>query len=305
MLFVPQLQRPRTTAARHAYDDVADASAALVIGAYSTSFGMASRLLAEPVRSHVRNVYALVRVADEIVDTPRPRQTAEQQRVDLDTLEAETLAALGTGTSSNLVVHAFARTARGCGIDPSLIAPFFASMRTDLHRTEHDDASLASYVFGSAEVVGLMCLRAFLADEPDRRRRYDELAPGAQRLGSAFQLVNFLRDLGEDAGDLGRSYLPGLDPAAVDERARDRWLDVIDGDLEAAARVVPALPRSSRLAVCAAHDLFAELSARLRRTPATEIAHRRVRVPDPVKARLVASAVLRGGRPRLLSGSAA
>lgn len=297
----PFLQRPRGPQQPlpcDAYDDVAEASAALVIDTYSSSFGLASRLLTGPVRSRVRNVYALVRVADEIVDAPRPDQGAHQQRHALDTLEDETLAAMEVGSSSNLVVHAFARTARRSGIDASLVTPFFASMRTDLERTDHDEESLAAYVYGSAEVVGLMCLRSFVADETLPERRYDELSEGARRLGAAFQKVNFLRDLGEDAGQLGRRYLPGLDPACVDEAARDRWLDEIDADLEAAADVVPALPRSSRLAVCAAHDLFAELSGRIRRTPAPELARRRIRVPDPVKARLVAAAALRGGRPR-------
>lgn len=296
MFLTPLLQRPAP--ATDTYDEVAEASAALVIDAYSTSFGLAAKLLAEPVRTHVRNVYALVRVADEIVDTPRPGQDADRRRADLDTLEDETLRAMRTGSSTNLVVHAFARTARRCGIEEALVTPFFASMRMDLDRLEHDRASLDAYVYGSAEVVGLMCLRAFVADEPHPAKRYDELAHGAGRLGAAFQKVNFLRDLGEDADLLGRRYLPGLDPVRADDRDRDRWLDEIDADLASAARVVPALPRSSRVAVCAAHDLFAELSARLRRTPAAELRRRRVRVPDPLKARLVAAAYLRGGLPR-------
>lgn len=171
-------------------------------------------------------------------------------------------------------------------------------MRTDLGRQEHDQESLGAYVFGSAEVVGLMCLCAFLIADPDRAWRYDELAPGAQRLGAAFQKVNFLRDLGEDADRLGRRYLLGLDPERLDDEAVRRWLDDIDADLRAAARVVPQLPRSSRLAVCVAHDLFSELSARLRRTPAAELRRQRVRVPSPVKVRLAAAALLRNGQPR-------
>ncbi|WP_043644451.1 phytoene/squalene synthase family protein [Nocardioides alkalitolerans] len=297
----PRLQRHGGSAPlspHAAYDEVAEASASLVIDAYSSSFGLASRLLAGPVRHHVRNVYALVRVADEIVDAPRPDQTPDHQAAALATLEAETLAALRTGGSSNLVVHAFARTARHCDIEPALVTPFFASMRTDLERTEHDEASLAEYVYGSAEVVGLMCLRAFLVADRRRGAAYDELAPGAQRLGAAFQKVNFLRDLGEDSADLGRSYLPGLDAGAMDVRARDRWLDDIDADLAAASEPLSRLPRSSRVAVRAAHDLFAELSTRLRRTPAAEIPLRRVRVPGPVKARIAAGAVLRNGHPR-------
>ncbi|QVT78327.1 15-cis-phytoene synthase [Nocardioides aquaticus] len=281
-----------------AYDDVADASAALVIEAYSSSFGLASRLLGARVRPHVRNVYALVRVADEVVDAPRPGQPVGDRADALDALERETLAAMDSGASTNLVVHAFARTARTCGIDAGLVRPFFASMRTDLELEQHDERSLRTYVYGSAEVVGLMCLNAFLIDDPDRARRYDALAPGAQRLGAAFQKVNFLRDLGEDADQLGRRYLPGIDPDALDGTAVRGWLDDVDADLRAGAAVVPALPRSSRLAVCVAHDLFSELSRRLRETPVADLRRRRVRVPGPAKARLAAAALARDGRPR-------
>lgn len=286
------------------YDAVADASASLVIRRYSSSFGLASRLLAPTVRTDVRNVYALVRVADEIVDAPRPDQDVAQRRTELDALEGQAVEALRTGASSNLVVHAFARSARRCGIEQALLTPFFASMRTDLERLDHDEASLAEYVHGSAEVVGLMCLRAFLADEPRREAQYDRMAAGAQRLGAAFQKVNFLRDLGEDGDDLGRSYLVGLDPVRPDAAAWHRWLDEVDADLAAAAHVVPALPRGSRVAVCTAHDLFAALSERLRRTPVEEARRARVRVPHPVKARIAAAALLRDGRPLTAAAAA-
>jgi phytoene/squalene synthetase len=294
----------RTLAPHAQYDDVADASAALVIGAYSSSFGLASRLLQHPVRAHVRNVYALVRVADEVVDAPRPGQDVAQRARALASLREETLTAMGTGQSSNLVVHAFARTATSCGIEPELVEPFFASMHTDLERREHDADSFVEYVHGSAEVVGLMCLRTFVADEPHPQARYAELAPGARRLGAAFQKVNFLRDLGEDLDGLGRTYFPGIDPRHLTDAQRDELLDDIDADLGAAAAVIPALPSSSRVAVCAAHDLFADLSSRLRRTPAAALHQHRVRVPNPVKARLVAAALLRGGRPRPLQPAA-
>ncbi|GAA3538233.1 phytoene synthase [Aeromicrobium flavum] len=276
------------------YDEVAERSAALVIKRYSTSFGLASRLLNGPVRTRVRNIYALVRVADEIVDAPRPQaDPADQERL-LDDLHAEVHQALRTGHSANLVVHAFALTARSCGIGPDLIDPFFASMRTDLFRVEHDEKSFAEYVYGSAEVVGLMCLRAFLSGRPNADREYAELAPGAQRLGAAFQKVNFLRDLAADRDQLGRSYFPGLDPDRFDTEARDRFLDDIDADLAAAAEVIPRLPVGSRRAVAAAHALFAELSRRLRATAPERIRTERIRVPSAVKARIVARAVLVG-----------
>ncbi|HEY9311345.1 phytoene/squalene synthase family protein [Williamsia sp.] len=286
------------------YDAAADASAALVIRWYSSSFGLATRLLGGQVRQDVCNIYALVRVADEVVDAPRPGQDSTDRMVELEKLEQETYTALVTGSSSNLVVHAFARTARRVGIGEDLVAPFFASMRTDLSRTDHDSASLATYIYGSAEVVGLMCLRAFLAGEPNSSHRYNELAPGAQRLGAAFQKVNFLRDFGDDSDGLGRSYLVGLHTDDhdnlddLDEVIWNHWLDDIELDLAAAADVIPGLPTGCRMAVCAAHDLFAELTRRLRETSPVEARHRRVRVPTPEKVRIAASAALRRGRPR-------
>lgn len=278
------------------YDATAQAAAELVIERYSSSFGLASRLLEGPVRAQVRSIYALVRVADEVVDAPRPDVGAHDQRAVLDHLEEEVRDALARGMSSDLVVHAFARTARRCGIGMDLVEPFFASMRTDLTRTTHDDESFASYVYGSAEVVGLMCLRAFVADEPSPQQAYDQLAPGARRLGAAFQKVNFLRDIAADSDDLGRGYFPGVDPRRIDDAERDRLLDDVDADLAAAAVAVEQLPASSRRAVRVAHRLFAELSARLRETPAHRLRQERIRVPGPRKAALVVETLVRGER---------
>ncbi len=289
MLFVPrgsQLTR---------YDEVSEASASIVIRAYSSSFGMASRLLAEPVRTRICNVYALVRVADEIVDNPDQQVTRAARERMLTGLQEEVRHGLESGHSANLVVHAFVRTAVECGIGEELVAPFFDSMRTDLDTTNHDPESFERYVYGSAEVVGLMCLRVFLADELAAHARYEELADGARKLGAAFQKVNFVRDLAEDHDLLGRSYFPGLDVAYFSDADRDRLLDDVDADLAVAAGAVPHLPRSSRRAVRAAHATFAELSARLRATPAEEIRRRRVSVPTPAKARLLARAQLRDG----------
>ncbi|MEE4026000.1 phytoene/squalene synthase family protein [Gordonia sp. PKS22-38] len=282
---------------RH-YDAVAEQSAALVIRSYSSSFGLASRLLTASVRRDVHNIYALVRVADEIVDAPRPGQSVEQRRMALDALEAETHSAMASGSSTNLVVHAFARTARRTGIDSALTTPFFASMRTDLDRAGHDADSLATYIYGSAEVVGLMCVHAFLADEPHRKARYDQLAPGARRLGAAFQKINFLRDIGDDSNELGRRYLVGLDPERPSAQAWHGWLDDIDRDLDCAAQAIPLLPSGTRVAVCTAHDLFAELADRLRATPPEVACRQRIRVPGPVKARIAGTAALRRGLPR-------
>jgi 15-cis-phytoene synthase len=267
-------------------------SARLVIRRYSTSFGLACRLLAEPVRTHVRNIYALVRIADELVDAPRAGADDQERRLLLDGLEAETLAALTRGHSANLVVHAFARTAAACRIGPDLLLPFFASMRTDLDRYEHDRASFDTYVYGSAEVVGLMCLKAFLVEGPNATESYDALAPGARRLGAAFQKLNFLRDLAADHQTLGRCYFPDLDPGRLTTAQRDALLDDIDADLRAAAAALTGLPETSQHAVRLAHALFGELSSRIRRTPVERIRRERIRVPNGTKARVVVHQLL-------------
>ena len=282
------------------YDDVAQQTASLVIRRYSTSFGMASRLLGPAVRQHVENIYALVRVADEIVDGG-----AEEAGLDrlaagrlLNAYETETERALQEGYSADLVVHAFARTAREAGFGAELTEPFFASMRADLHETVHDPESFATYVYGSAEVVGLMCLRVFVRDAP-RPYTEDELQTlerGARALGAAFQKVNFLRDLAADSEKLGRSYFPGIDVAHLTEDQKMTLLDDIDADLRHAADTLPLLPPSSRRAVAHAQRLFAELSRRLRRTPATVLTRTRVRVPDPVKLRIAIAAATTRGR---------
>lgn len=278
------------------YDDTARRAAGVVVRRYSTSFRLATRLLPPVQRAHVCNVYALVRLADEVVDGASAEAGADLDRTRtlLDDLEARTEAAMADGYSTDVLVHAFARTAREVGISTDLTRPFFASMRADLDTHVHDAASLATYVYGSAEVVGLMCLRVFLHDLPpaERRRRYAELAPGAQALGAAFQKVNFLRDLADDDGVLGRNYL-GIDAAHVDEPQKAAVLADIEADLSLARAALRELPPGPRRAVAVAYGLFGELTARIRATPAADLATTRVRVPGPVKARVAATAVLR------------
>jgi phytoene/squalene synthetase len=282
------------------YDRAAARSSAVVIGEYSTSFGLAVRLLPAGTRVHIRNVYALVRLADEVVDGVAAAAGMPSERIAeaLDELEADTYRAMGTGYSTNLVVHAFATTARATGIERAIVTPFFTSMRMDLERDSHTDASFAAYVDGSAEVVGLMCLRAFLADGPPRTpEQLQVLESGARRLGAAFQKVNFLRDLAADSDGLGRAYFPGVDVARLDEGTKVRLLADIDADLAAAGAALPLLEPGPRRAVALAHGLFAELADRIRATPAETLRTTRIRVPDPAKVRLAALAVA-GRLPR-------
>ncbi len=270
------------------YDRCAREAASVVIGAYSTSFALACRLLGTRARQDVRCVYALVRIADEVVDGTADAAgvTVEQQRAMLDALEAETLHAVADGFSTNLVVHAFALTARACGIGEDLIVPFFASMRTDLDTSLHDGASHDAYVYGSAEVIGLMCLQIFVnAGSRHPTAPAPELVDGARRLGAAFQDINFLRDRSDDAERLGRDYL-GL---STGENTREDVLERIRGDLDAAAAVIPRLPRDCRRAVTVAHGLFAELTERLQ----TADPDTRVSVPGRVKALIAARSLIR------------
>lgn len=295
---MPVTRKPRTDVTDILnYDAAARASSATVIDQYSTSFGLAARLLSPGVREAVRSIYALVRIADEIVDGAAAGAgvTVATQRELLDELEHETMLAIARGYSTNLVVHAFANTARQTGINELLIAPFFASMRRDLSSEPFTASGVDEYIYGSAEVVGLMCLRCFLLEAPRSVSEVVDLELGARRLGAAFQKVNFLRDLAADSEALGRNYFPGIDPAGITEGEKIRILDDIDADLAAAERVLHLLPRGSRSAVTAAHNLFARLSRKLRATPAEQLLEARVRVPNPEKLAILAGATLGPG----------
>lgn len=260
-----------------------------VIGRYSTSFGNATRLLREPVKSRVRDLYAVVRLADEIVDGPAAEAglSIEQISGELNRFEADIMQTIDTGFSSNPVVHAFSDTVRTCAIQEKHIRAFFRSMRADTDTSSYAGRELDEYIYGSAEVIGLMCLDIFLAERSKQGPDHKVLVDGARHLGAAFQKINFLRDLAEDQEELGRDYL-GLET----EGDKDEALADIRRDLSIARRSLPALPASSRTGVTAAYLLFGELVRRLGRTPLALLRHQRVRVPDAVKARILVQAVV-------------
>lgn len=271
-----------------------------VIRSYSTSFGLATRLLGRRHRQHVRNVYAMVRIADEIVDGVAREAGLDRQAQDaaLASYVADTHRAMRTGYSSNIVLHAFAQTARACGIGEDLTEPFFDSMRTDIaagdtgeeHFVAYDADAHDRYVYGSAEVIGLMCLRVFIrAAEPSAADRA-ALERGARQLGAAFQNVNFLRDLADDTERLQRGYLT---PAGrLTDADRDEWVRTVRAQLDDARTAIPLLPRDCRAAVRSALALFSALASRVARTPVETLYRRRVRVPDAVKLLLAARAVV-------------
>lgn len=293
------------------YTRTAAAAAGQVIGRYSTSFSWACRTLPRECRRDISSIYALVRVADEVVDGTASAAGLETGpvRAALDEFEGEVEQALTSGFSTNLVVHAFADVARRHGFGSELTVPFFASMRADLEVAEHDPESLETYIYGSAEVIGLMCLEVFMdlpgtrADTPEQR---EMLRATARRLGAAFQKVNFLRDLGADHDQLGRTYFPDTDPADFGEAEKDLLLADLHADLDAAVPGILALDRRARRAVLLAHGLFHELARRIAAVPAAELTQQRISVPTAVKAR-IAARVLAGSHsvPRSDEGVAA
>lgn len=274
------------------YTRVSERVAGIVINEYSTSFALASRLLTEPVRQQVANIYALVRVADEIVDgaSDGAGLTIPQADEALTELENQVYAALETGFSTNPIVHAYAQTARATGFGEQLVRPFFESMRCDLTQYEHDQESFDRYVYGSAEVIGLMCLQSFLAENPPSTTDREKMVTGARALGAAFQKVNFLRDLADDYQSLGRSYFPGVEVDQFSEADKARILEDINTDLTTSRDCLALLPASSRRAVCLAQSLFGELTVRLAATPAEKIMTTRISVPNSTKLRLAAAA---------------
>lgn len=258
------------------YTHVSRLAAQIIIRQYSTSFGLASSLFGAAQRHAVGDIYALVRIADEIVDTYGGIDAAEE----LLQLEQRVNHALETGYSSDIVVHAFAATAREYGIGRELTSPFFTSMRMDVSApTSFSRKQYESYIYGSAEVVGLMCLKVFVHS----KESYNMLASSAQALGSAFQKVNFLRDMSDDYLRLNRFYFPIQTFDSFDTATRDSIVHEIDTELGRAKEGCRQLPRSSQYAVALALKYFSALNHKLSKTPAESLKHQRTRINNGYK----------------------
>lgn len=278
------------------YNIAAHRAAREVIYTYSTSFGFATKILGKTIRHHVENIYAMVRVADEIVDGSAAQAALFAPGLDpekeIEAFELETYKAMDLGFSTNLVIHAFAISAREVGIGKDIVEPFFYSMRQDLVEKEHDQASFEKYVYGSAEVVGLMCLAVFVHGKSYSREEKTKLVLGARALGSAFQKVNFLRDLSADFKRLGRSYFPGVKVENFNEETKNRLVQDIASDLAVSASTLGLLPTAARRAVTAAQMLFTELNLKIGNTTAENLIDTRIRVNNFKKLWLVARALL-------------
>ena len=263
------------------YDQAASRAAAQVMGRYSTSFSLATRLLRGRVRADIRHLYAVVRIADELVDGAAAQAHTDPAAA-LDAYEKTILAAPQQRLHTDLVVHAYALTARRCGFPREYLVAFFHSMRADLKQREY----------------GLLCLQIFLAEESVSPADRTAMERGARALGSAFQNINFLRDLGEDSSTLGRTYFQQAPSGRIDEATKSALIAEIRQELATAALTIDLLPSSARVGVSAAADIFAELTNRLAATPATDLATTRVSVPNHTKAWLAARAVRRRGHSK-------
>lgn len=253
---------------------------------YSTSFSLSIRALAPEIRDAVYAVYGFVRLADEIVDSFQDFD----QRTLFARLKRDTSLALEERISTNPILHAFQWAFHAYGIERKHVDQFLQSMEWDLDRTVYNRANYDAYIVGSAEVVGLMCLKVFVrGDQPE----YNRLEPAAIKLGAAFQKVNFLRDLKEDYGALGRSYFPGVEMESFDDAAKRAIETEIERDLSEARQGIKELPRDARFGVYLAYTYYKKLLHRIKRVPSSRVMVTRVRVPDTQKALLMASAYLR------------
>ncbi|MFC5088227.1 phytoene/squalene synthase family protein [Corynebacterium aquatimens] len=275
---------------------MSESAAAAVINEYSTSFSLATALLPKGVRRDIRNVYAVVRIADEVVDGTSDAAGVDNVEDVLNNYEAAIVAAPESRFHTDPIIHAYATTARRCKLEREHIQAFFASMRRDLDPTDHDEHSFDCYVYGSAEVIGLMCLNVFFAGEVVPNSDRSTLEAGARALGAAFQKVNFLRDLGDDHSRLGRRYFPQLNHRDLNDEMKAEIVSDIRRDLRVARTAMPLLPRRVRVGVVAAAALFEELTDMIESTPAHTLASTRIRVPAHRKAAITARSLVDAAR---------
>lgn len=255
------------------YDNVSFDLSKRVTNAYSTSFSLGIRSLDKKLHKPIYAIYGFVRFADEIVDSFHEFK----KEALLDSFEAETWRSLNEGISLNPILNAFQATVNKYNIEKDLIAAFFYSMRMDLDKTAYKTDSYEKYIYGSAEVVGLMCLAVFTAGD---QQAYERLKPSAQRLGAAFQKINFLRDLKADYELLGRSYFPGIDLKVFCDKTKAEIEDEIRADFDAGLQGILKLPKGAKFGVYLAYIYYRSLFNKIKKTPASTIMEQRIRIPN-------------------------
>lgn len=253
-----------------------------VTKSYSTSFSAAVKMLAPSIRQDIYNIYGFVRFADEIVDTFHDYNKEEL----FEMFEKDIANALHNRISLNPILNSFQHTVHKYAIPQTMIAAFMNSMKLDLHKTEYKSFDeYNEYIYGSADVVGLMCLKVFVNGDVTK---FNELEHAAMRLGSAFQKVNFLRDLKADYEDLNRTYFPNTDLSRLDEKSKEAIIKEIEADFEAGFQGILKLPIEAKFGVYTAFVYYKKLLSKLKKTPSIEIKNTRIRVPDYQKFGLLA-----------------
>jgi phytoene/squalene synthetase len=269
------------------YDIVSYDCSKLVTQRYSTSFSLGTRLLSNSIRVHIYNIYGFVRFADEIVDSFH-----EFNKVDLlNRFEDDLTHAISNKISLNPILNSFQFTVNEKKIDIELIKAFLKSMRMDLTKNNYKTKKeYNEYIYGSADVVGLMCLKVFVDGD---NSKFEKLKPYAMSLGSAFQKVNFLRDLNADFKNLDRIYFPDLNLSNFDEASKLNIINEIEKDFNHALKGIFLLPESSRLGVYTAYKYYRKLLIKLKNTPSVKIQSARIRVPNYQKMGVLAQSFVK------------
>ncbi|WP_283637430.1 phytoene/squalene synthase family protein [Aquaticitalea lipolytica] len=263
------------------FDTVSHQCSKTVTKSYSTSFSLATKMLSNSIRQDIYNIYGFVRFADEIVDSfhDYDKETL------FNNFENDLKLALNQKISLNPILNSFQETYHKYGIEKHLVDSFMNSMRLDLHKSTYLSAEeYKAYIYGSADVVGLMCLKVFVKGDVVK---YESLKDSAMSLGSAFQKVNFLRDLKADYEDLSRTYFPNTDLSKLDEASKQEIIADIENDFSKGLQGIKQLPLEAKFGVFMAYRYYNQLLKKLKKTPALEIKSTRIRVPNYKKIELL------------------
>ena len=269
------------------FDQVSESCSKVVTESYSTSFTLATKMLDSSIRQDIYNIYGFVRFADEIVDSFHDFDKKEL----LNLFELDLKKSIKDKISLNPILNSFQKTFNKYKIDYELVNSFLKSMKWDLNKKQYlNKEEFDEYVYGSADVVGLMCLKVFVKGN---QKQYNELKPYAMSLGSAFQKVNFLRDLKADHDGLNRSYFPNLNIEEFDEKSKKLILNEINKDFYHALKGIFLLPSSARFGVYTAYKYYLKLLKKLRNTNPLKIKSTRIRVPNYQKINVLARSYVR------------
>jgi len=268
------------------FDMISKKSSKLTTITYSTSFSMGIRVFSKRFHDPIYAIYGFVRFADEIVDS---FHGYDKEKL-LENFKRDTYEAIKEKISLNPILNNFQWSVNKYKIETELIDTFLKSMEMDLYKDDYDRAGYEEYILGSAEVVGLMCLRVFCEGDEEK---YAELKPSAMRLGAAFQKINFLRDLKHDYNGLGRSYFPGVDITKFDETTKVKIEIEIDEDFKAGLEGIKRLPAGARFGVYLAYVYFYALFKKVRKAKAERLLKERIRVADTEKYTLLLSSFIR------------